>query len=375
MVTANPSPGYIYRVATVFADNGSGVRGDMKAVIKAVLLDPEARYASFAALPEYGHLKEPLLRVTQVLRALRGYSNSALYNITNQLPHAQVATQANVDLTVPLPGDANNFVIVDGVRLYPGQRVLVKSQTAAAENGLYDYTSPTSTLVRSASADSPAELTSAYVRVSYGTSTTKTFKQTATITTLGTDAVTWADNGGANNLVNQWNVGETGSGSLFQTPLKSPTVFNFYEPDYRFPGATGNANLYGPEFQILSETSVVNTTNLYYNLTHSSFNDLRMEFTTRPSNALQLPYPWPVSVPGTYTNDLDNPEIAIAGNTTALIDRLNTLLLGGRMSSTLRGHLTTYLNTMASATTANKKARVQDAAYLIMLSHEYSIQK
>ena len=375
MVTANPSPGYIYRVATVFADNGSGVRGDMKTVIKAILLDPEARYVSFAALPEFGHLKEPVLRVTQVLRTMRGYSNSALYNTVNQLPHAQVATQANIDLSIALPVDANNLVFVDNTRLWPGMRVLVKNQTNSAENGLYDYTSPTSLLARSASADAAAELNGAYVRVSYGTSTTKTFRMTTTVTTVGTDAVTWVDNAAANVLASQWNVGETGSGSLFQTPLKAPTVFNFYEPDYRFPGATGNAKLYGPEFQILSETSVVNTTNLYYNLTHSNFSDLRMEFTTRPTNALQLPYPWPVSVPGTYTNDLDNPEIAIAGSTTALLDRLNTLMLGGRMSSTLRGHLTTYINTMASTTTVNKKARVQDAVYLIMLSNEYSIQK
>jgi hypothetical protein len=375
MVTANPSPGYIYRVATAFADNGSGVRGDMKAVIKAILLDPDARYASIAAQPEFGHLKEPVLRVTQVLRALRGYSTSALYNTVNQLPHAQVATQANIDLTIPLPVDVNNLVFVDGIRLWPGMRVLVKSQTVLAENGLYDYTGPTANLARSASADAASEFTSAYVRVSYGTSTTKTFRQTATVTTLGTDAITWADNGGGNVLGSQWNVGETGSDNLFQTPLKAPTVFNFYEPDYRFPGATGNAKLYGPEFQILSETSIVKTINLYYNLTHTNHNDLRMEFTTRPSNALQLPYPWPVSLAGTYTNDLDNPEIAIAGNTTTLLDRLNTLMLGGRMSSTLRGHLTTYINTMPSATTANKKARVQDAVYLIMLSHEYSIQK
>ncbi len=377
LVTANPSPGYIYRVSQIFADNGSGVRGDMKAVIKSVLIDPEARYTSFAAQPEFGHLKEPVLRLTQVLRALRGYSNSALYNTPNQLPHAQVATQSDItalsSLTQP---DVNGFVIIDGVRLYPGMRVLVWKQTInPQENGLYDYTGPGVPLSRSASADSAAELTNAYVRVSYGTSTTKTFRQTATITTLGTDAVTWVDNSGANNLVNQWNVGETGSGSLFQTPLKAPTVFNFYEPDYRFPGATGNAKLYGPEFQILSETSVVNTTNLYYNLTHTNYNDLRMEFTTRPNSALQLPYPWPVALAGTYTNDLDNPEIAIAGSTSALIDRLNTLMLGGRMSTTLRGHLTNYLNTMASATTANKKARVQDAVYLIMLSHEYSVQK
>ena len=43
LVTSNPSPGYVYRVTQKFNDNGSGVRGDMKAVIKAILLDYEAR--------------------------------------------------------------------------------------------------------------------------------------------------------------------------------------------------------------------------------------------------------------------------------------------------------------------------------------------
>src|SRR6185503_18271801 len=43
LVASNPSTGYVARVAAAFADNGSGVRGDMKAVVKAILLDPEAR--------------------------------------------------------------------------------------------------------------------------------------------------------------------------------------------------------------------------------------------------------------------------------------------------------------------------------------------
>ena len=69
MVTANPSPGYIYRVASAFADNGSGVRGDLKAVVRAILLDPEARNAAPRNQPGFGKLKEPVLRASQVLRA------------------------------------------------------------------------------------------------------------------------------------------------------------------------------------------------------------------------------------------------------------------------------------------------------------------
>ena len=67
LVTSNPSPAYVGRVAAVFNDDGSGVRGDMKAVIRAILLDPEAR-GSVKTDPDYGKLREPVLFVTNFLR-------------------------------------------------------------------------------------------------------------------------------------------------------------------------------------------------------------------------------------------------------------------------------------------------------------------
>ncbi len=68
LVTSNPSPEYVARVATVFANNGSGVSGDLGATVKAVLLDPEARGTRFLIDPTWGKLKEPMLRVTQLAR-------------------------------------------------------------------------------------------------------------------------------------------------------------------------------------------------------------------------------------------------------------------------------------------------------------------
>ncbi len=67
LVTSNPSPAYIGRVAAIFNDNGSGVRGDLSAVIRAVLLDVEARALSSSATT--GKLREPILRLTQWARA------------------------------------------------------------------------------------------------------------------------------------------------------------------------------------------------------------------------------------------------------------------------------------------------------------------
>jgi uncharacterized protein (DUF1800 family) len=67
-VTSNPSSAYVGRVAAAFNDNGAGVRGDMKAVIRTILLDPEAR-GSEKTDPTYGKLREPLQLITNFLRA------------------------------------------------------------------------------------------------------------------------------------------------------------------------------------------------------------------------------------------------------------------------------------------------------------------
>jgi len=65
LVKSNPSPAYIAAVTAAFDDNGSGVRGDMKAVIKAVLLNPEARECSWMSDPQQGKLLEPFVRYMQ----------------------------------------------------------------------------------------------------------------------------------------------------------------------------------------------------------------------------------------------------------------------------------------------------------------------
>ncbi len=76
LVTSNPSPEYVKRVALVFNDNGSGVRGDLRAVITAILMDPEARRDSAGqSQPGDGHMKEPILYMTSLLRALHATSD------------------------------------------------------------------------------------------------------------------------------------------------------------------------------------------------------------------------------------------------------------------------------------------------------------
>ena len=69
LVTSDPSPAYVSRVAAVFNDNGLGVRGDLKAVIKAILLDPEAR-GDVKTDPNFGKLREPVQFATNIARTL-----------------------------------------------------------------------------------------------------------------------------------------------------------------------------------------------------------------------------------------------------------------------------------------------------------------
>ena len=78
LVTSNPSPQYVRRVAEAFADNGLGVRGDMKAVIRAVLLDPEAT-ADPGTDTQFGKLREPILRIVSIGRQFHIRSTSEYF--------------------------------------------------------------------------------------------------------------------------------------------------------------------------------------------------------------------------------------------------------------------------------------------------------
>ncbi len=79
LVKSNPTPAYINRVANAFNNNGSGVRGDMRAVIKAILLDPEARSCDAMQDPTHGKLREPLLRYGHAYKGLDVTSWSGYY--------------------------------------------------------------------------------------------------------------------------------------------------------------------------------------------------------------------------------------------------------------------------------------------------------
>lgn len=83
LVTSNPSPTYVARVSGIFDDNGQGVRGDLAAVVKAILLDDEARNGHKTLPTTFGKLREPILKATHVLRAFKAEPVNGYYVMGN----------------------------------------------------------------------------------------------------------------------------------------------------------------------------------------------------------------------------------------------------------------------------------------------------
>jgi uncharacterized protein (DUF1800 family) len=127
LVTSHPSRDYLYRVVQAFNNNGSGVRGDMKAVIKAILLDYEARSSTAAGLSTFGKQREPVLRIAAAARALRPAASTGTYaqagtnviNITTTTPHLLLAgnqvflefTDTTADPLKPAPSTGSYTVL------------------------------------------------------------------------------------------------------------------------------------------------------------------------------------------------------------------------------------------------------------------------
>lgn len=237
LVTSNPSPAYIGRIAAVFANDGGGVRGNLAAVVRAILLDPEARYGQWMFPSLFGKLREPLIRNTQLWRAM-----------------AASASSGRIDTLNPYPP-------------------------------IEDW---------------------------YG-----------------------------------------------QGPLRSPSVFNFFRPDFAQQGEISQLDLTSPEFQILSDTLAVATTNRLFSLSFCYHSDGASCWTDDDTTTLFL--------------DTARDAGIAATDPAALLDRYNLLFLSGQMSPFMRATLLTRLNAITGSTRGRQ--RVQHALYLILNSPEYAIQK
>jgi uncharacterized protein (DUF1800 family) len=83
LVCSNPSPAYVTRIATVFNNDGAGVKGNLKAVVRAILLDDEARSAAKLADPSFGKQREPILRLSAWARAFKADSPTNTWAVGN----------------------------------------------------------------------------------------------------------------------------------------------------------------------------------------------------------------------------------------------------------------------------------------------------
>jgi uncharacterized protein (DUF1800 family) len=135
LVTSNPSPAYIARVASVFNNNGQGVRGDLRAVVRAILLDPEAR-GNAKCSATYGKLREPALFLTHLFRSLD--ATGGMWGI----PQVSRTLGQNVFS----PPDVFNFyqpdfrIVADGQTIFaPPAQILTTSTIIQRENFLNNF--------------------------------------------------------------------------------------------------------------------------------------------------------------------------------------------------------------------------------------------
>jgi uncharacterized protein (DUF1800 family) len=126
LVTGNPSPAYVKRVAAVFANNTRGVRGDMKAVVSAILMDPEARANDTLTGDELeanpavdaGHLREPILWLMNVARGLNAGTTNT--DATNHYPYTNFIDQRGRYLGEPVFAQQSVFNYFSPTYVIPG---------------------------------------------------------------------------------------------------------------------------------------------------------------------------------------------------------------------------------------------------------------
>ncbi len=474
LVTSTPSRGYIYRVVQKFNDNGFGVSGDMKAVIKAILLDHEARSSTLLTQQGFGKQREPISRIAAIARAFPAPpAISGTYSQTGNLinvsvsPLVTIANGNNVylDFSEATPNDADDAaysvsnvnidtvgdVTTFTVRPRSTEGTATYTQTAASlvvnvpdehsfasgstvyldftsvlpvgatqpADGLFTLTS--SYKVSNNSDDhftvpAPSAQRATYTQAANSSTITVTFPAehgyqagnsiqidfvtagapsgpftvlsatSLTLTVTGADIPAALRAGNANvilpaNIVtcngalvatresytgnrsdgtvaltfSDWELANTDN-DLSQTPMRSPTVFNFFEPDYSSPGLLAQAGLITPEFQLTSDTTVIRQANFIYNgiFGSTNANDLHgirgLSSFNNGSRDIALDFrPWmgegPGGLPWAHNNNLG-----------ALIDKLNVLLMAGQLPSTGTNTYTT------PRVIVNAKQAIQDYA-------------
>jgi len=140
-VTSNPSPAYVGRVAAAFANNGSSVRGDMKAVIKAILLDTEARDPAMMSQPTWGKLREPFLRCVNFARAFDAKSVSGYYPLDQfAIAHLQDPMNSPSVFNFFLPTHSPSGPITQQGLVAPEFQIINASSAVSGANYFWQHT-------------------------------------------------------------------------------------------------------------------------------------------------------------------------------------------------------------------------------------------
>ena len=161
----------------------------------------------------------------------------------------------------------------------------------------------------------------------------------------------WARAWNAQSASNAWSIGNTSDPStkLGQSPLRSPSVFNFFRPGYVPPNSPlGTAALVAPEFQIANESSVVGCINFMQRAVAGSVADITPDYTSL---------------------------LALADDARALIDEINLVLAANQLGATTAATLTAAVQTMPAGTDALRRNRIHAALVLVLAAPEFLVQK
>jgi hypothetical protein len=164
--------------------------------------------------------------------------------------------------------------------------------------------------------------------------------------------VQWGRTFGAASAAGTWKIGDLSDAGarLGQSPLRSPTVFNFFRPGYVPPATALAVGAVAPEFQLVNESSVGGYLNYLQNVISGGIN----------SGDIKAAY---------------GAELALVDDPAALLARLNLLLCAGQLSSASQTLILTALSAMAITTDLQKRNRVYAAVLMVMASADYLVQK
>jgi uncharacterized protein (DUF1800 family) len=182
--------------------------------------------------------------------------------------------------------------------------------------------------------------------------------------------IQWGRTFGLTSAQNSWKLFSLGGDSdqLGQSPLASPTVFNFFRPGFIPPNtALSNANALAPEFQIVNETTVGGYLNFIQEVIRYGL------YCPEPSVPQAAYTNYQPDLKATYVN-----ELAIVGNATNLVKRINLLLAAGQVSSANETLMINALNARpitATSSLDDKLDRICAAVFMVMACSEYLIQK